>query len=61
MMGRQSTNQARLFYEFDLEDRIPSNHLLRRINVFVTMALADLHAELASFYSHTGRRRSILN
>ena len=55
MMGRQSTNQARLFYEFDLEDRIPSNHLLRRINVFVTMALADLHAELASFYSHTGR------
>ena len=54
-MGRQSTDQARLFYEFDLEDRIPCNHLLRRINVFVTAALADLHAELAAFYSHTGR------
>ena len=55
MMVRQNTNQARLFYEFDLEDRVPSNHLLRRINAFVAVALADLHAELASFFSHTGR------
>lgn len=54
-MGRQSRDQARLFYEFDLDDRIPSNHLLRRINTFVTAVLADLHAELATFYSHTGR------
>ena len=41
MMGRQRRDQGRLFYEFRLEDRIPENHLLRRMNVFVTVALAD--------------------
>ena len=46
MMGRQRRDQGRLFYEFRLEDRIPENHLLRRMNVFVTVALADLHKEL---------------
>jgi hypothetical protein len=35
MMGRQRRDQGRLFYEFRLEDRIPENHLLRRMNVFV--------------------------
>jgi len=30
-----------LFYEFKLDDVIPKNHLLRRMNVFVTTALAD--------------------
>ena len=37
MMGRQRRDQSRLFYEFRLEDRIPENHLLRRMNVFVTV------------------------
>jgi len=46
MMGRQRRDQGRLFYEFRLEDRIPENHLLRRINVFVTVALEGLHKEL---------------
>ena len=46
MMGRRRRDQGRLFYEFRLEDRIPENHLLRRMNVFVTAALADLHKEL---------------
>jgi len=55
MMGRQTADQTRLFYEFHLEDRVPANHLLRRINVFVTAALGDLHKELAPYYSHTGR------
>ncbi len=54
-MGRQTSDQAHLFYEFCLEDRVPDNHLLRRINGFVAAALADLHDELAPFYSHTGR------
>jgi hypothetical protein len=31
MMGRQIGDQANLFYEFRLEDRIPKDHLLRRI------------------------------
>lgn len=55
MMGRCRRDQARLFYEFRLEDRIPSNHLLRRMNAFVTVALADLHKELGPYYSEIGR------
>src|SRR3981189_884271 len=37
MMGRQTADQAPLFYEFCLENRVPPNHLLRRIKVFVSM------------------------
>ena len=62
MMGRQRRDQGRLFYEFRLEDRIPENHLLRRMNVFVTVALADLHKDpittapiIASGNSSSGR------
>jgi len=55
MMGRQRRDQGRLFYEFRLEDRVPENHLLRRMNVFVTAALADLHKELEPYYSDIGR------
>src|SRR6266508_2617660 len=55
MMGRQSRDQGKLFYEFRLDDRIPQNHLLRRIDVFVTAALADLHQELKRYYSEIGR------
>ena len=57
MMGRQRRDQGRLFYEFRLEDRIPENHLLRRMNVFVTAALADLHKELKAHYSDLDRSR----
>ena len=55
MMGRQSGDQASLFYEFRLDDRVPKNHLLRRINVFVTAALADVHEQLDPYYSEIGR------
>jgi len=55
MMGRRRRDQSRLFYEFRLEDRIPQDHLLRRMNVFVTAALADLHKELKPYYSDIGR------
>ncbi|HUW74685.1 MAG TPA: hypothetical protein VMW05_11810 [Methyloceanibacter sp.] len=44
--GSAEAGQGKLFYEFRLDDRIPQNHLLRRIDVFVTAALADLHKEL---------------
>jgi transposase len=54
-MGRQRRDQGKLFYEFRLDDRIPKNHLLRRIDVFVTAALADLHKELEPYYSDIGR------
>jgi hypothetical protein len=32
MMGRQEADQGQLFYLFNLERRIPVDHLLRRIN-----------------------------
>jgi transposase len=55
MMGRQTADQARLFYEFHLDERVPGDHLLRRIDVFAAAALADLRQTLADHYSHTGR------
>jgi transposase len=55
MMGRRDRDQASLFYDFNLDDVIPENHLLRRLNVFVTTVLADLHGQLQPFYSDIGR------
>jgi hypothetical protein len=31
MMGRQDRDQRQLFYEFSLDEMIPTGHLLRRI------------------------------
>jgi hypothetical protein len=59
MMGRQRRDQGRLFYEFRPEDRIPTNHLLRRMNVFVTAALADLHKQLEPHYTTSAGPPSI--
>src|ERR1700730_3245186 len=55
MMGRKYREQANFFYEFRLDDMIPKGHLLRRINVFVTSVLGDLHEQLGPFYSAIGR------
>jgi transposase len=55
MMGRQTGDQSRLFYLFNLEDRIPSRHMLRRINPVVTRVLGELRAKLKPFYSEIGR------
>jgi hypothetical protein len=55
MMGRQTVDQRRLFYLFNLEDRIPDRHLLRRINPTVTEILTDLRDKLEPFYSEMGR------
>jgi transposase len=56
MMGRQDRDQRQLFYEFNLDEMIPTDHLLRRrINVFATAVLADLHEQLRAFYSDIGR------
>lgn len=53
MMGSQMSGQERLFYSFNLDDHIPSNHLLRSIYRFLD--LDSLREHLAPFYSHTGR------
>jgi transposase len=55
MMGRQDRDQGQLFYEFSLDEMIPTDHLLRRINVFAAAVLADLHHQLKAFYSDIGR------
>src|SRR5271168_1964801 len=55
MMGRQSGDQSRLFYLFNLERRIPAGHLLRRINPTVTGILAGFREQLEPFYSEIGR------
>jgi len=53
MMGRQENGQDQLFYSFRLEDQIPDNHLVRKLDHFLD--LDELHKELADHYSHTGR------
>jgi transposase len=55
MMGRQTGDQASLFYEFRLDDRIPKDHLLRRINVFIGPILGGVRGQLKSYYSEIGR------
>lgn len=55
MMGRQGGDQGRLFYLFNLEDRIPERHLLRRINPVVTRVLDEVRGKLKPFYSEIGR------
>src|SRR5262250_726446 len=55
MMGRQDRDQRQLFYECSLDDIVAAYHLLRRINVFATTVLTDLHEQLKSFYSDIGR------
>ena len=53
MMGEQCDGQASLFYEFCLEDRVPADHLLRKIDRFLD--LKALRRDLAPFYSPIGR------
>jgi len=55
MMGRQAGDQSQFFYLFNLERRVPTGHLLRRINPVVTGILSNLHEKLAPFYSDIGR------
>ena len=52
MMGERLVRQDRLFYEICLEDRVPPDHLVRRIDA--ALDLRWLRAELAPYYSHTG-------
>ena len=52
MMGRQVA-ASQLFYDFCLDDHVPDDHLLRRIDRFVD--LESVRTELKPFYSTTGR------
>ncbi len=52
MMGTQAAPE-RLFYDFCLEDHVPTDHLLRRIDPFLD--LSDVREGLKSSYSPIGR------
>ena len=52
MMGDLVGRQDRLFYEFDLEDIVPSDHLLRRID-----AALDLSWLRGAMKAHYSRRQ----
>ena len=52
MMGTQAV-PAQLFYDFCLDDHVPDDHLLRRIDRFLD--LEAVRAELKPFYSMIGR------
>lgn len=53
MMGRQAGGQERLFYSFSLEDHVPPNHLLRRIDQ--RLDFSGLRQHLGEHYSQIGR------
>ncbi len=52
MMGDRLVRQGRLFYDVCLEDRVPPDHLVRRLDA--VLDLSWLRTELAPYYSHTG-------
>jgi hypothetical protein len=53
MMGQLPAGQSALFYDFCLNDYIPQDHFLRKIDHILD--LSELRRYLAPFYSHTGR------
>lgn len=53
MMGEKAGAQGRFFYQFNLDEAVPADHLLRRIDA--VLDLSGLRTQLAPYYSHTGR------
>ena len=53
MMGEKTGSQDQLFYQFNLDEQIPADHLLRKIDA--VLDLSSLRAQLAPHYSHLGR------
>jgi transposase len=53
MMGRGQDGQGQFFYEFNLDEVVPPDHLVRRIDA--VLDLGWVHKELAPYYSDTGR------
>lgn len=52
MMGIQAVPE-RLFYDFCLDDHVPTDHLLRQIDQFLD--LSEVRQKLAPFYCSIGR------
>ena len=59
MMGRQERDQRQLFYEFSLDEMIPKDHLLRRINVFATAVLLNAGSTPPSVFARLSKVQSV--
>ena len=53
MMGPRQVAQGSLFYEFSIEDHVPADHLLRKIDRHLD--LSEIRSFMAPYYSHQGR------
>lgn len=53
MMGEKAGAQGQLFYQFNLDEIVPVDHMLRKIDA--VLDLSGLRAQMAPHYSHTGR------
>jgi transposase len=53
MMGRLEPGQERLFYSFRLEDQVPPNHLVRKLDALLDFE--TIRAQLEPYYSEIGR------
>ncbi len=53
MMGRLENGQERLFYSFRLEDQVPANHLVRKLDALLDFE--GIRDKLTFFYSEIGR------
>jgi transposase len=53
MMGRQNNDQGPLFYEFRLDEAVPADHLVRKLDA--VLDLSWVYAELAPHYPTLGR------
>lgn len=53
MMGERQVLQCSLFYEFNIDEHVPADHLLRLIDRFVD--LSDIRRHLDPHFSWIGR------
>jgi transposase len=53
MMGRLEAGQERLFYRFRLEDEVPANHLVRKLDAL--LEFEAIRKQLEPFHSEIGR------
>src|SRR5262249_11696270 len=53
MMGRQKDGQGQFFYEFDLDEVVTAEHLVRQMHS--VLDLMWVPQQLALFFSQTGR------
>jgi len=53
MMGRLETDQGQFFYSYRLDELVPADHLVGKLDG--VLDLRWVRAELSPYYSHTGR------